>query len=72
MVVLVWLGSCTVRARPRPREGVRVVTSMFTPVSACFSEGYARCPNFQTQVRPMTRPKCTSLQIADFLSMKTY
>ncbi len=53
MVVLVWLGSCTVRARPRPREDVRVLTSMFTSVSACFSEGSARCPNLHTQVRPM-------------------
>ncbi len=53
MVVLVWLGSCTVRARPRLREGVRVLTSMLTSGSACFLQGYAQCPNPQTQVRPV-------------------
>ncbi len=41
MVVLVWLGSCMIRARPRLREGVRVLTSMLTSGSACFLQGYA-------------------------------
>ena len=38
---LVWLGSCTVRAHPRLREGVRVLISMLTLGSAWFSQGYA-------------------------------
>ncbi len=54
MVVLVWSGSCTVRPRPRLREGVRVLTSRWNSLSSCFLQGYARWPNLQTQVRPIT------------------
>ncbi len=34
-------------------RGVRLLTSILTSVSGCFLQGSARCPNLQTQVRPM-------------------
>ncbi len=42
IVVLVWLGSGTVRACPRPCEGTQVLISMFTSGSVCFLQGSAR------------------------------
>ncbi len=49
MVVLVWSGSCTVHPRPR-FSGVNKHVNF----GVClFLTGVRRCPNLQTQVRPM-------------------